>query len=87
MNKASKSPQDDSVRALLAQIDQEYHAASLGLTGIALGTAQHAFITARMEGIEKARVQLVDIVGPDKAAELVVKQLTESAAKEDKPDE
>ncbi len=75
------------MRRLLETIDLEYQAAQYGLTGIALGTAQHEFITHRMEGIEKAREQLAEIVGSEKATELVVRQLTESAAKEDKPDE
>ncbi len=75
------------IRRLLDTIDLEYQAASLGLTGIALGTSMHEFITARMERIEVAREQLVELVGVEHAAELVVKQLTQSASKEDKPDE
>ncbi len=66
------------VARLLRKIQEEYEAAKSGLTGLALGTAQHAFITAKMENIEDARVDLEKIVGPDKAIRLVTKQIEES---------
>jgi hypothetical protein len=73
------------VARLLRQIDAEYQAAQWGLSGLAQGTAQHEFITKRMERIEDAREQLVQLVGEDQATELVVKQLVKTEKpKEDK---
>ena len=69
------------VARLLQRIKDEYEAAKCGLTGLALGTAQHAFITAKMENIEVARENLEKIVGPDEAIRLVVDQITTSYEK------
>lgn len=70
---------ESDVRRLLQRIDLEYQAAQLGLSGIALGTSMHAFISARLEGIGHAREQLVELVGdPDEATRLVVDQLNQS---------
>ena len=64
---------------LLRQINQEYQAAQWGLSGLAYGVSQHAFITARMEKIEDARGQLVELVGgEDEATRMVVEQLARS---------
>lgn len=76
---ASQSHQDDSVRALLAQIDTEYRSASLGLTGLALGTSRHEFITARMTQIGIAGRQLVDLLGENEAGRLIVEQMNKTA--------
>lgn len=76
---------ESDVQRLLRTIDCEYRAAALGLSGLALGTAQHSFITARMENIEHAREQLVEIVGdPDEATRLVVEQMNQAADKGEK---
>ena len=73
---------ESDVQRLLRTIDTEYQAAALGLSGLALGTSQHSFITARMERIEEAREKLVEIVGdPDEATRLVVEQMNQSADK------
>jgi hypothetical protein len=73
---------ESDVQRLLRTIDTEYQAASLGLSGLALGTSMHSFITARMENIEHARAQLVELVGdPDEATRLVVEQMNQSADK------
>jgi len=74
---SNEQPQEhiSEVARLLQQIQEEYEAAQRGLTGLALGTAQHEFITKRMEGIEEARENLEHIVGPDEAMRLVVQQL------------
>lgn len=67
------------VARLLQRIDAEYQAAQFGLSGLALGTSMHAFITARMEGIENARGQLVELVGNEDAANrLVIEQMNRS---------
>lgn len=75
----SQSHQDEPVRALLARIDAEYHAASLGLTGLALGTSRHEFITARMTQIGIAGRQLVDLLGENEAGRLIVEQMNKTA--------
>lgn len=62
------------VARLLAQFDSEYQAAQLGLSGLAYGTSIHEFITAKMEGMEKARGELTNLVGEEKATELIVEQ-------------
>jgi F0F1-type ATP synthase gamma subunit len=76
-----REPQEENcseVARLLRQIQEEYEAAKNGLTGLALGTSQHDFITKRMEGIEEARENLEQIVGADEAIRLVTKQIEES---------
>ena len=59
------------VARLLQQITQEYEAATLGLTGLAYGTSQHAFITARMENMSCLREELATHVGEMTATRLV----------------
>ena len=66
------------VGRLLRQINQEYQSAQWGLSGLAYGVSQHAFITGRMEGMERAREQLVELVGPDESTRLVVEQMNKS---------
>jgi hypothetical protein len=82
----TEQPQErnqSDVARLLQQIDLEYQAASLALSGFALGTSMHEFITARMERIEDARDQLVDLVGDeDQANKLVIEQMNKSADKD-----
>ena len=62
------------VARLLAQISAEYEAAERGFRGLALGTARHDFITARMECICQLHTELRALVGND-AMTLVTQQL------------
>ncbi len=57
------------------QIAAEYMAAQWGLTGLAYGTAYHAFITARMENMERNREKLESIVGTERTSILFVETL------------
>ena len=66
--------QRSEVARLLAQISAEYEAAQRGLTGLAYGTSQHEFITARMEHMGQLHNELQSIVG-DKAIALVAETL------------
>jgi len=50
------------VARLRQQITLEYEAAQRGLTGFSQGTAQHQFITARMEQMEKLHEDLIVLV-------------------------
>ena len=75
---ASKSHQDESVKALLAQIDTEYRSAFLGFSGLSLGTSRHDFINHRMERIGVAGRQLVELLGEDTAGRLIVEQMSKA---------
>ncbi len=66
--------QRSEVARLLAQISEEYEAAQRGLTGLAFGTAQHEFITARMENMGQLHSQLQTIVG-DAAIAMIAEEL------------
>jgi hypothetical protein len=57
------SENHSEVARLLAQIGMEYEAAQRGLTGLASGTSNHQFITARMERISDLHTSLQVLVG------------------------
>ncbi|SRR5260370_34993187 len=79
---APSGGQSDVAR-LLSRINAEYQAAQWGLSGLSHGSSTHEFITARMEHMEIAREQLVELVGDEmEATRLVVEQLSK-----DKPEE
>ena len=59
------------VARLRQQIAQEYEAATRGLTGLAQGTAQHSFITTRMERIADHHQALIPLVGVQEATRMV----------------
>ncbi len=63
------------VARLQQQIALEYEAAQRGLYGPAYGTAQHAFITAKMENISRYHEELATVVGPEQAIKLVAETL------------
>jgi hypothetical protein len=66
------------VARLLSQISAEYEAAQRGLTGLAYGTSQHEFITARMENMGQLHSELQSIVG-DVAIAMIVETLGKSS--------
>ncbi len=66
--------QRSEVARLLAQITEEYEAAQRGLTGLAFGTAQHEFITARMESMGQLHSQL-HTIGGDAALAMIAEEL------------
>jgi hypothetical protein len=66
--------QRSEVARLLNQISQEYEAAQRGLSGLAYGASQHAFITARMEHMGQLHGQLQSLVG-DIAIAMIAEQL------------
>jgi hypothetical protein len=65
------------VTRLLLQISAEYEAAQRGLSGLAYGTSQHEFITARMEIMGRIHTQLQVLVG-DNAIAMIAEQLSRS---------
>lgn len=66
------------VQRLLAEIDSQYQAAERGLHGLAQGTSQHAFITAKYNRIGELQGQLDNLVGHDQAMGLVIDRLNKS---------
>jgi len=66
------------VARLLQQIDQECEAAQRGLSGLALGTARHDFITTRLERIVACQEQLATHVGEEEAARLLVEHYVQA---------
>lgn len=67
--------QQSEVARLRQQIADEYLAATRGLTGLALGTARHEFITARMENMSRCQAQLNELVGEREGAKLLAETL------------
>lgn len=72
------STNNSEVARIMRQITQEYEAAQRGLTGLAYGTAQHAFITAKMESMVNMQESLSEIVGSQKAIQLVVQAINDA---------
>lgn len=69
--------QRSEVARLLSQISDEYEAGQRGLSGLASGASQHAFITARMENIGRCQQRLQGLVGHQQALALVAQQLNQ----------
>jgi hypothetical protein len=63
------------VAQLRQRIHLEYEAAQRGLSGTAQGTAQHAFITQRMENMEAYYQALKQLVGEQGATRILVEAL------------
>ena len=59
------------VARIRQQIELEQQAAWLGLYGLAQGTAQHEFITAKMERIWELRDTLAPLVGEAEASRMM----------------
>ena len=74
--------QHSEVARLLSQISAEYEAARRGLSGLAYGTSQHDFITARMENMGQLHIELQSIVG-DVAIAMIADQLNSHTSSQD----
>jgi hypothetical protein len=59
------------IARLRQQYEAEYEAAQRGLTGLAIGTARHDFITRRMEQMQRCVQDLTDLVGVQQASVLL----------------
>lgn len=66
------------VARLRARINAEHEAACWALTGLAVGTAQHWFITRRMERISTCQEQLAALVGKQASVAIVAEVLEAS---------
>lgn len=78
---AKVGPRNSEVARLLEHIQAQYESAVLGLSGVASGTATHAFITARMERMGQLHHELAQLVGEKEAIALFV-QTVESNTEE-----
>ena len=63
------------VACLLEQIKQQHEAAQRGLSGLAIGTSRHKFVSAKMERIGQIHEELQRLVGPDQAIQLIAETL------------
>ena len=66
---------ESEVARLLHAIEQEYEAARAGMSGLASGTARHAFITGKMERIGGYHRALSGLLGEQEAIKLVVETM------------
>lgn len=73
MTPQSEQPNQSEVAQLLKRIEEEYVAATRGLTGLA-ATAKHQAISARMENLERLHEGLRTVVG-DEAMKLIAERL------------
>jgi hypothetical protein len=69
------SESKSEVARLRQQIDLEYESAKQGLSGLASGTALHAFITTRTENIQALHEELIELVGPDEALKILAETI------------
>jgi hypothetical protein len=69
-----RSENKSEVARLLAEIDTERESARQGLQGLAQGTAQHAFMTKRLENIAQHLDGLSKVASPETMME-IMKQL------------
>jgi hypothetical protein len=70
------TPENHSEIARLRQrIAEEYEAAMRGLTGLAYGTANHEFITRRMEQMGTYHETLQHLVGEQEATRMLAETL------------
>lgn len=66
------------VARLREQIVREHQAASFALTGLAVGTAQHRFITRRMERIGAHQERLSALIGEQASMEVLLEIMEQS---------
>jgi hypothetical protein len=78
MTEQPQERNESDVRAMLSQIDAEYQSATRAVRSFAYGTAQHKFITARMERMRVLQEMIASQVGEDTANKLVCEQLDKS---------
>jgi len=72
--------QNSEVARLLAQIQEEYESAVLGIKGFAYGAAQHQVINQKMTNIYLWQEELETLVGEDAAITLVDQELRACAS-------
>jgi len=63
------------ITQLLQLLEQEYASARRSLSGLASGTARHAFISGKMERIETCYRALCGLLGEQEAMRVVAERL------------
>jgi hypothetical protein len=74
----NRSEHSSEVAQLRERINLEYEAAQRGLYGPAQGTAQHAFITRRLESMAHHHRELKQLVGEHEATNILMDVLEQS---------
>jgi hypothetical protein len=74
MQQSRNTVQRSEIRALIAEFEAQYEAATRGLHGFA-ETAKHEMITARMERMGELCEELKERVGEQETMEIVVKAM------------
>ena len=67
----SEPVNQSEVARLRKQYEEEYLAAQRGLSGLAVGSSRHQFITKKMEQMERCHTQLAKLVGGREATRMV----------------
>ncbi len=68
---AAEEGNKSEVARLRQQYAEEYEAAQRGLSGLAMGSARHAFITRKMANMCVCQLELAKLVGEQEAARLL----------------
>jgi len=63
------------ITQLLQRIEQEYASARQGLSGLASGTARHAFLSGKLERIQTCSLALCGLLGEPEATRAVAERL------------
>jgi hypothetical protein len=62
---------ESEIADLRAQLEREHEASVWALTGLSSGSAQHAFITARLRRMDVCHKRLSELVGEEQATEVL----------------
>jgi hypothetical protein len=68
------------IARLRQRLEEEYIAGRRALYELASGWAQHRFISARMENMERCHKRLAELVGEEKATEIACEVFSEATA-------
>jgi hypothetical protein len=74
------------VANLRQQIDLEYQAMQNAMTGFAEGSARHAFITARLNGVGRYRQALALLIGEEAAGMVIYERYLAAIGEEISPE-
>jgi len=72
---ATDGENKSEVARLRQRFADEYLAAERGMTGFAVGSARHAFITRKMENMGMCQKELTKLVGEQAATKLLAETL------------
>ena len=75
------SENKSEIARIRAEMEAQYQAAEAALYGLAQGTSQHEFITAKLNRVAELQSELGQLVGEEAAAKAIVEVMSK---KEDK---